>query len=712
MNNKLKNYIQQKYQTMKKNRLIKVVSVLLVFSLFACYATLKKENKNEVLISVMMQGLGQEHYTDMQIDDKFSQKIFDLYLKRLDYNKKFLLQEDVNSLKKYRDLIDDEIKAGNFDFFNVSLDLIKKREDEARAYYKDLLASPFDFSKDESFESDPKKSSFATDKNALKEAWRKALKYQTMTRLAESIDVQDKAKETKDTSVKPMTFAEMEADARKKVLKSNDDWFKRIDEYNANDRLSAFLNSITNVYDPHTEFFAPKQKANFDIQMSGQLEGIGAQLQEKDGNIKITNIVPGSPSARQGILKAGDIILKVAQGNGEAVDIVGMPLDEAVQLIRGKKGTEVRLTVKRVDNSVIIVPIIRDVVVLEETYAQSAIVNNKNKIGYIRLPVFYADFNKRGGRSCSEDVKQEVLKLKKENVDGIVLDLRDNGGGSLQDVVDMAGLFIKSGPIVQVKGRTGNAYLLEDKDDAIVYDGPLVIMVNTSSASASEIMAAAMQDYKRAIIIGTNQTYGKGTVQRIYNMDDYLRGEFNELKPLGSVKMTVQKFYRINGGATQLKGVTPDIIVPDAYSLIDRGEKETDYPMQWDEIKPANYSPWTKSVSSYDKVKMNSKQRIQNSPAFKLVADESQNFKKQSEKTVYTLNLDKYRKEQKSQKDDIKKYEDIYKEITTETIANLVADLPSIESDTAKVSRNKEWLKNLKKDPYIFEATNVVNDLK
>lgn len=729
----LRNYLEQTYRIMKKNRLVKVLSIVLLFSLFACYATIKKSNKNQVLMQVLMQELNQDHYAPLELNDQLSEKLFDLYLKRLDYRKEFLVQEDIDLLKKYRDQLDDEIKSGNYEFFNLSIDLIKKREQEAKAYYKEILASPFDFTKDETFEMDIKKGNFAVDKNALKEWWRKYLKYQTMTRLSETMDIQEKHKEQesadilksgqgethdaktpaiKDTTFKVMTFAEMEADARKKVLKNNDEFFKRLEELDSMDLLSSFLNSLANVYDPHTEYFAPKAKANFDIAMSGQLEGIGAQLQERDGEIKITNIVPGSPSARQGILKAGDVILKVAQGSNEPVDVEGMKLDDAVQLIRGKKGTEVRLTVKRVDNSIINVPIIRDVVLLEETYAQSALISNKNKIGYIHLPAFYADFNKRGGRSCFEDMKKEVLKLRKENVDGIVVDLRDNGGGSLQDVVDISGLFIKSGPIVQVKGRNGAPYILEDRDTAVYYDGPLVVMVNTNSASASEIMAAAMQDYKRAIIIGSNQTYGKGTVQRIFNMDDYLKSDYDDLKPLGSVKLTVQKFYRINGGATQLRGVTPDIIVPDAYALTDRGEREQDHPMVWDEIKQANYSPWTRNISSYSKVEANSKQRIQNNASFKLVSQEAERVKKNADRTSYTLNLEKYRKEQKAIIEENKKFDTIWTEIKDENISPIASDFEAIQSDTAKVARNKEWIKNLKKDPYLYEASLVINDLK
>ncbi|RZK27879.1 MAG: tail-specific protease, partial [Hymenobacter sp.] len=372
--------------------------------------------------------------------------------------------------------------------------------------------------------------------------------------------------------------------------------------------LANYANTIANTYDPHTEYFAPKDKEEFDYQLTGRLEGIGATLREKDGLIYIEEIVPGSASFRQGQLKKGDAILRVAQGATEPVSIEGWHTAKAVTLIRGKKGTEVRLTVKKPDGSTKIIPIIRDVVINEETYAQSAIINDPSgkKIGYLRLPGFYADFNNNGGRSSADDVKKELAKLNAEGAQGIVFDLRTNGGGSLTDAVEMAGLFMPSGPMVQVHDSRGVTNVLNDKDPRVQYTGPLVVLVNKYSASASEILAAAVQDYKRGIIMGSTSTYGKGTVQRVVDLDETLPAELNALKPFGSLKFTMQKFYRVTGASTQFKGVASDIVLPDVYSYLDQGEKESDYPLKWDEIKPASFRPWD-NQPNYTKLEASSK---------------------------------------------------------------------------------------------------------
>jgi carboxyl-terminal processing protease len=473
-----------------------------------------------------------------------------------------------------------------------------------------------------------------------------------------------------------------------------------------------YFNAITSIYDPHTEYYAPKDKANFDIGMSGQLEGIGAQLQEKDGFIKVTNIVPGSASWRQGQLKTGDIIMKVAQGNAEPVDITDMQLDDAVQLIRGKKGTEVRLTVKKPDASIVIIKLIRDIVVMEETFAKSVILKGEKKLGYIKLPSFYADFNGKGGHSCAKDVKKEIEKLKEENVEGIILDLRNNGGGSLGDVVEMAGLFIEKGPIVQVKSKTGSAYVMDDKDPATIYDGPLTIMVNSNSASASEIMAAAIQDYKRGVIVGTSQsTFGKGTVQRFFDLDEYLPEKFSSLKPLGQVKITTQKFYRINGGATQLKGVTPDIVIPDPYYLLDQGEKEQDYPIAWDEIAPSTYKVWEQKYS-IERLKANSAARIQSDSSFISIEATAKRLRKQKDSTIVSLNYDKYLIEKKQAEAEAKKAEKLDKEISKIEIIALKPTVPVFEGDTLKASKEKEWYKTIKKDLYLNETVLIMNEMK
>ncbi|MCX6295782.1 MAG: carboxy terminal-processing peptidase [Bacteroidetes bacterium] len=693
---------------LKSKKLLIVIPLAALALISATYIV--QSDKEEAIDQILMQSLNSVHYSPKVVDNDFSEKVFKLYIQRLDYNKKFLIQSDIDELKKFEKLVDDDINKGTFNFFNRSVEIINSRIDEAKTYYTEILAKPFDFSTDETIQLDAEKLNYAKDKNALKEEWRKSLKYQTLSRVIEMMDIQTKAKEKSDT-VKIRSKEELEIDARKRILKNNDDYFKRLKEIDRNDRIAIYFNAITGIYDPHTEFFAPKDKAQFDISMSGQLEGIGAQLQEKDGYIKVSSIVPGSASYKQGQLKPGDIILKVAQGSAEPVDVVDMRMDDAVQLIRGKKGTEVRLTVKKPDASVIIIPIIRDIVVIEDTYAQSVIIQGKKKIGYIKLPTFYADFSGKSGRSCSKDMKKELEKLKAENVDGIILDLRYNGGGSLPDVVDMAGLFIDKGPICQVKQKDAAAQVLEDRDPGVVYSGPLTVMVNSNSASASEIMAAAMQDYDRGLIVGTSPaSFGKGTVQRFFDLDDYLPPAYANIKPLGSVKITTQKFYRINGGATQLKGVIPDIVLPDPYYLLDQGEKEQDYPMAWDEIAPAKYTA-LKPAYSIEELRAHSEERVKNSSGFAILNDAAKRLKKQKDNTIVSLNFDKYVAEQKTYKEDAKKMEALDKEIEGVEVFGLKADAFP-ESDTVKVNRNKDWYKAIKKDIYLNETVSIMNEMK
>jgi carboxyl-terminal processing protease len=520
---------------------------------------------------------------------------------------------------------------------------------------------------------------------------------------------QEKAKAKKDSVFVEKTFDSLEVDARRKTLKANIDWFKRLNKITTKDRFSTYVNTITGLYDPHTEYFAPKEKKKFDQSMSGQFEGIGARLQSKDGILKVSEVIVGSPSFKQGDLKAGDEIHKVAQGANEPKDITDMDMDDAIDLIKGKKGTEVRLTVKKPDGSFKVIPIVRDVIEIDETYAKSAVLNNKKKIGYIYLPMFYADFTRNGAHRCSADMKKELEKLKNQGVEGIIVDLRDNGGGSLQEVVEMAGLFIPRGPVVQVKDKAGKVYVMEDKNSDVTWDGPLAIMVNHGSASASEILAAAIQDYKRGVIIGT-QSFGKGTVQSFYNLDQYLLPQFDTIRPLGEVKITNQKFYRINGGATQLKGVMPDVVLPDPYAFIEVGEKELDYPMPWDEIMKATYDEYT--TINYPKVKKGNAERLKSSAAFKLIETESKELKAKKDDTKYNLKLEKYRAEQKQLREQYKKYDEL-----KVSIKSFEAELPDydkeiLKNDTTKLNREVKWTKNIQKDNYIFEASNVINDIK
>lgn len=688
----------------------KIVSPLFI-ALFIglCSFTVYQFGKNQILIDMLMSSLNQAHYSPLKIDDDFSEKAFSLYLKRLDNNKKFLIQADVDALAKYRKSIDDEITNGTFDFYDLSNTLITKRIKEKENWSKEILEKPLDFKTDEDYEIDGDKVKFVSTEAELKAEWKKMLKYQVLSRLDDLLTNQEKAKEKKDSVFVEKSYDSLEVDARRKTLKANTDWFKRLGKITSKDRFSTYVNTITGLYDPHTEYFAPKEKKKFDQSMSGQFEGIGARLQLKEGIVKVSEIIVGSPSFKQGELKAGDEIHKVAQGKNEAVDITNMDMDDAIELIKGKKGSEVRLTVKKPDGSFKVIPIIRDVIEMEETYAKSAVINNKKKIGYIYLPMFYADFTRNGAHRCSADMRKEIEKLKAQGVEGIVIDLRDNGGGSLQEVVEMAGLFIPKGPVVQVKSKAGSINVMEDKNSDVAWDGPLAIMVNHGSASASEILAAAIQDYKRGIIIGT-QSFGKGTVQSFLDLDQYLLPQFDSIRPLGSVKITMQKFYRINGGATQLKGVMPDVVLPDPYALLDLGEKDLDYPMPWDEIAKATYIEY--KTINYDKAKKASAERLKTSTAFKLIEAESKELKFKKDDTKYSLVLEKYRAEQKEMRTQNKKYDALKTDIKGFSAELTGVDRDAMKSDTIKLNKEIKWTKNIQKDNYIYEATNVMNDMK
>ncbi len=693
-----------------KRHLLIITGVVLLSS-FTIYKY--SFTRNQIMMGILLDGLSQAHYSPVKIDDAFSEKVYTLYVKRLDFGKKFLLQSDIDQLARYRREIDEEVNNGTFQFYKLSVDLITNRIKEKENWYKEILSKPLAFNVEEEYEIDGDKSKFAANETELKKEWEKMLKYQVLSRIDDALVRQEKAKEKNDTTVKIKIYDSLEVDARRKVLKANDDWFKRLNKISDKDRFANYLNTITNIYDPHTEYFAPKEKKKFDQGMSGQFEGIGARLQQRDGVIKISEIIVGSPSFKQGELKSGDEIHKVAQGAGEPVDVTTMDIDDAIELIKGKKGTEVRLTVKKPDGSFKVIPIVRDVVEIEETFAKSVLLNNNNKkIGYIYLPSFYTDFTRSGradARKCATDMRKEIEKLKTQGIESLIIDLRDNGGGSLQEVVEMAGLFIQKGPVVQVKAKNNMINVMEDYNPDVTWSGPLSIMVNHNSASASEILSAAMQDYKRAVIVGT-PTFGKGTVQSFLNLDQFLLPQFDTIKPIGEVKITMQKFYRINGGATQLKGVTPDVVLPDPYEFIETGEKEMDFPMAWDEIPKADYLPFNNLDVS--KIKKSSEERVKKNPTFKLIEAEAKELKSKRDDTKYNLVIEKYRAEQKQWRDQNKKYEDLRKEITGFSVELLKQDVDKLSADTARLGRESRWAKNIAKDIYIHETTNILIGLK
>jgi carboxyl-terminal processing protease len=679
----------------------------LVFVAFGFF--LKSQDDGEdILVKTVNVALQNYHYDPVNIDDSYSEKAYNYYLENIDPNKRLLLQSDVDAMDKYKYLLDDETIAGSDEFFNLSLDIINRQTSATKQYFTEILAKPFDFTVEEEvdFSDDIP---YAKTPAELKERWRKYLKYNVLTRLYADQLTQEKSIENKDSGFIALSMDSLEAKARASVLKTHEDWYSRLERLDRQDRLNAYVNSLTVVYDPHTNYFPPADKDNFDIQMSGRLEGIGAQLQEKDGYIKITNIIPGGPSSLQGELKENDLILKVAQEGEEAVDIIDWRINDAVKIIRGKKGTKVTLTVRKPDGSIKNITITRDVVVLEETYAKSLVIKDKDKVkaGYVFLPSFYADFQNPRGRFSWKDVKAEIEKLKAENVKGIILDLRNNGGGSLDDVVKMAGLFIDQGPIVQVKEKGRPAQVLEDNFAGTDWDGALVIMVNEFSASASEIMAAAMQDYNRAIVIGSSSTHGKGTVQRFLPLNQTLRSK--NAPDLGSIKLTIQKFYRINGDATQLKGVSSDIVLPDNYMYIKTGEKEEDFAMPWDQIPSSTYDK--KSYSIPNKVIAKSQARVKASETFNLIEQNGRRWEAQREESKYSLNLNEYKLSEEKDKEEGKRF-DVLNNISFEdfVIANTSADIATINADESRKKRNEDWIASVKKDPYIYEALQIIED--
>ena len=680
----------------------------MLFVAFGFYLKIQDEGE-DILMKAVNASLQGAHYDPAVINDEFSEKAFKLYLKNLDANKRLLSKSDVKQLDKFEKEIDDEIKNGTYNLFNASLKLVNKQTTLTEQFFEDILAQPFDFNLNEEVDFD-EEIPYAKNDKELKDRWRKYLKYSVLTKLYNDQLAQEKAEEKSDTVFTPKPFDTLEYNARKSVLKTHRDYYSRLKRLERKDRLSMYINSITGVYDPHTNYFPPADKENFDIQMSGQLEGIGAQLQEKDGYIKITNIIPGGPSSLQGDLQANDLILKVKQEGGEAVNIVDWRIDDAVKIIRGKKGTKVTLTVRKPDGAEQDITITRDVVILEETYAKSLLLNDKDnvKTGYIYLPSFYADFRNPRGRFSWKDVKAEVEKLKTAGVKGIILDLRSNGGGSLDDVVKMGGLFIDEGPIVQVKEKGRKPQVLADRYAGAEWDGALVIMINEFSASASEIMAAAMQDYGRAVIVGSSSSHGKGTVQRFLNLNQTIRNK--NIPDLGSIKLTIQKFYRINGDATQLKGVSSDILLPDNYMYIKTGEKEQDYPMAWDQIESASYD--SKSYQVKKSVFETSNARVQSNETFKLIEENARRWEKQRESRKYPLSIAKYALQEEKQKAEGEKFEILNKlEISGFEVSNIPSDLEKIKTEESRMKINKDWIKSINKDPYVYESLQIIEDL-
>lgn len=671
--------------------------------------------KEALILQTVMSNLGRYHFEPAEIDDQFSEEAFDLYLNDLDRSRLFFTAEEVAALYTHHDQLDDQMASGSFTFFDETQNLLLSSRTRAQAWYREILSQAFDLENGSAVTLRSETDEWLSDEASLKQYWEDYLKRELLRKIInkqqELEKKAEKAAETGETNAVP-TLAELEKEIRAETLTTFDKWFDRMEKVSRSQALSQYINAITSVFDPHTSYLRPKDKENFDIRFSGRLEGIGATLQSSDDYTKVSSIVVGGPAWKGKQLQDEDMIMAVRQDEGEAVDIKGMELDDVVSQIRGPKGTKVHLTVKKKTGEISEITIERDVVVIDESFARSLILDGVEgeKVGYLYLPSFYADFQHEDGRFCSKDVEAELQKLKDAGVAGIILDLRNNGGGSLADVVKMTGFFIPEGPIVQVKDRVSKVEVLSDKDDRVQYDGPLIVMVNQYSASASEILAAALQDYDRALIVGSNSTFGKGTVQRFIDLDRTIRGH-EEAKPLGTVKLTMQKFYRINGGSTQLKGVVPDIILPDTYANLETGEKKETNPMAWTQIAPVDYEQNVYKVGKKERLVRNSEKRIAQNPTFDLVKENAKRFKELSDRNTFPLSLSAYRAAEEAIEKEAEKYEDMFEAPVNQGVKNLEIDLPAIQADESKVARNEEFIKGVSRDVYLQETLHILRDM-
>jgi carboxyl-terminal processing protease len=701
------------FQFMKRN--FKVLLFLAIVSVVLLSFNLPKKQSNDPekdkqLIDLLLFVIERGHYSPSDIDDTFSKGVYKDYIEALDPSKRFFLQSDIDEFSKFETQLDNQINNKDLSFFDLTYTRLKKRMEESKDYYQSVLDNPFDYKKDETISVDYEKLPYAKSTKELKERWRLQVKLSSLSSLVEKQKLQEDSKKADDKKVEIKSFEVLEKETRESTLKSLNDNFGFIKDLTRDDWFSVYINAISSRFDPHTSYFAPNEKERFDVSMSGKFEGIGARLQKESDFTKISELISGGPAWKGKLLEAGDVILKVGQGTAEPVDIVGMRLDDVVKKIKGTKGTEVRLTVKKPDGSIKVIPIIRDEVEIEETYVKSSVVSiDGNKYGVIYLPKFYIDFENKDNRDAGKDVAQEVERLKAEGVQGIVMDVRDNGGGSLKTVVDIAGLFIEQGPIVQIKSAAGKKEVLFDKDSRVQWDGPLVVMINQFSASASEILAAAIQDYKRGVVVGSEQSYGKGTVQNVIDLNQFLRG--STFGDMGALKTTTQKFYRINGGSTQREGVKSDVIMRDKYAYLKMGEKDLENAMPWDKIDPAAYKLWDKE-NNYDLAIAQSKERLLKSEQMKLIEDNAKWLDQRNNETTYSLHIEKFKAEQKALEEKNKKYKPITDYKNTLEFTSLPYENEKVKDDPILKEKRDRWHESLSKDIYVEEALHILNDMK
>jgi carboxyl-terminal processing protease len=694
---------------MKRNFNILLLAIFIAIA--SCSFTTKtfeNPNKDKLLMQLISYLLEQGHFQPKDFNDEFSLEVYKRFLNRIDPYRHYFYKSDIEVFKQYEQQLDDQIQNYEIEFFNIVYEKLTQRINESVDVCNDILSKPFDYEINENFNSESEELDYVSSRKEMYERWRKQLKFTTLSSYHDLLSDQQSKSNNSDLTTK--TKEQIEEESRLSTLGNLEQTAIYFNDLRRDDWLSIYINSIAESFDPHTYYFAPQDKDRFDASMSGKYEGIGARLEKKMNEIRITELISGGSAWRQNKLQVGDIILKVRQEDeNEAVSVLGKRLDDAVKLIKGPKGTSVILTLRRVDGTIEDLKIPRDEIELEETYVKSSILKSDGFIfGVINLPKFYIDFEDLNSRNATTDLKKEIQRLKSEGMNGLVLDLRNNGGGSLKTVVDIGGLFIDKGPIVQVRSTGYDSEVLRDRDPSIIWDGALVILVNEFSASASEILAAAMQDYKRAVIIGSKQTYGKGTVQNIIDLNKMIKNNTNG--DMGALKFTTQKYYRINGGSTQLEGVKSDIVLPNRYTYMDMGEKDQDNPLPWDEIQPATYEEWENSINYEEIIKL-SRNRVNNNPTLKLIDESARWIEKTRSKKVFSLNFKTFKNEMIDNERESKKFDSISDYKTDLLFSSLSYEFPLMDRDSVLRDNRNRWHESLSKDIYMEEALNVLKDL-
>ena len=683
--------------------LFNLIILILIFSHVSCAATKDFNEKRKKITETLLFFVGKYHPKEVKIDDDFSQEINLKFIENLDNTKQVFLKKDLDFFARYKNKYDNYLLKMDLQFMDDIRKFYQEKIKRSKKIVKNLLKNKeqFTLTNQGFFINNTEEIPFVNNLKELRQRWKDSIQARLLASVYAKVSTSTNKNQIKQPSKK------MIDESLDNIKKNYIEYFKRIEQQKPLDFYSLFINTVLSLYDPHTVYLTPKERDNFNINFSGQLEGIGARLQRINGETKVVSIVVGSASWRQKELKEGDVILKVAQKNKEPVDISDMNLDDSVLLIRGKKGTTVKLTVRKIDGSIKVIPIKRDIVVLEESFVKGALLNTgQKKIGYIYLPQFYAPAGAKLKRTSSADVKNELIRLKKNRAEALIFDLRNNGGGSLEDVREIVGMFIKTGPVVQVKDKLNDLQVKADLNPEIVWNKPLIVMVNKQSASASEIFAAAIQDYKRGIIVGSKHTFGKGTVQQLAPLD-----RFNSA--YGTVKITLQKFYRINGGATQNKGVLSDIVLPSIYQDIGIGERELDKALPWDEISKDDYEQWNKPLK-IKQLKAKSKNRVENSKIFSLVSQYSSELKKMSEDSEIPLDYNQFITKQK-ERSEINK--NINKKLTHKSSFTISENYyqakgGSAEEKKANLEKIKKWYDELLQDIHLEESLYILEDLQ